>query len=114
MKHSDMPGFSRQTQEALAVLVRGHRRKFPKSQLAKLPAGTAQTMERLCILLRLAVSLNHSRVDTALPSFNLVASDRYLKITFPEGWLEDHPLSRGNLETTAGYLKAAKFKLRVA
>ncbi len=112
VRHSDMSGFSRQNQEMLAVLIRGHRRKLPVAELAELEGPMVGAAERLCILLRLAVLLNHGRSPDPLPPFNLVAEDRGLELIFPEGWLAGHPLTAANLEREADYLKAVKFKLK--
>ena len=112
VQHSDMRGFSRQNQQLLAFLIRGHRRKFPKADLAALPRGAAGAAERLCILLRLAVLLNHGRRKRRNPLLSIVAGEQSLDLVFAEGWLDEHPLTRTNLEQEAEYLKAIKFKLR--
>lgn len=111
VEHSDMPGFSRQNQELLAYLIRAHRRKIPRKALNRLPSGEAPHAERLGILLRLAVLLHHDRSKRPLPRFSLAAGNRALKLQFPDGWLEKHPLTRANLEQAAAYLEAVKFKL---
>ena len=112
VQHSDMRGFSRQDQQFLAALIRGHRRKFPKAELRTLPPAIAQRAQRLCILLRLAVLLNHGRKRRALPALQLEANPQGLKVAFPKNWLEKHPLTRANLQQEANYLKAIGFKLR--
>jgi exopolyphosphatase/guanosine-5'-triphosphate,3'-diphosphate pyrophosphatase len=112
VQHSDMRGFSRQNQQFLAALIRGHRRKFPKAELRALPPAIAERAQRLCILLRLAVILNHGRKRRALPALQLEANPQGLKVAFPSGWLEKHPLTRANLEQETNCLKAIGFKLR--
>ena len=114
VQHSDMRGFSRQNQQFLAALIRGHRRKFPKAELRRaLPPAIAERAQRLCILLRLAVILNHGRKRRALPALQLEATPEGLRVAFPKGWLEKHPLTRANLEQEANYLKALDFKFRI-
>lgn len=112
VRHSDLPGFSRQNQQLLAVLIRGHRRKFPRSDLAALPRDMQTTAQRLCVLLRFAVLMNRGRRKRPFPALRLWPGDQSLEILFPEGWLEAHPLTTAFLEEEAEYLKAAKFKLK--
>jgi exopolyphosphatase/guanosine-5'-triphosphate,3'-diphosphate pyrophosphatase len=112
VRHSDMPGFSRQEQAFLAALIRGHRRKFPKSELQELAGVHAETARRLCVLLRLAVLLNHGRNKAPPPPLTLHADGSTLELLFAEGWLAEHPLTLANLEREADYLKAAKLTLR--
>ncbi|MEM7252705.1 MAG: Ppx/GppA phosphatase family protein [Pseudomonadota bacterium] len=112
LEHADMPGFSVQEQRVLALLVRAHRRKFPASLIEKLPGRSGERAEHLCVLLRLAVVLHRSRLDTQLPSFRAKADRRQLKLTFPEGWLESHPLTAADLAEEADYLRPWNIRLR--
>ena len=111
--NSDMPGFSVQDQKVLSLLVRGVRRKFPKSEFAKLPAAQKQTTLRLCVLLRLACLLNRDRSLRTLPELRLSATKRKLRLDFSAGWLAAHPLTAADLQMEKAYLKAAGLKLRV-
>jgi exopolyphosphatase/guanosine-5'-triphosphate,3'-diphosphate pyrophosphatase len=36
-----------------------------------------------------------------------------LELRFPAGWLDEHPLTRADLEAEARYLKKAGFRLEV-
>lgn len=111
-RHSDLPGFSWQEQRLSAVLIRGHRRRFPERTFKKLPKKEARAARRLCLLLRLAVLLHRGRVEQELPSFRLEAGKRRLRLRFPRGWLAKHPLTREDLEQEAEYLRAAGWRLR--
>jgi exopolyphosphatase/guanosine-5'-triphosphate,3'-diphosphate pyrophosphatase len=111
-RHADMPGFSRQEQAFLAALIRGHRRKVPKMELQELAGVNAERALRLCVLLRLAVLLNHARSKNPLPPFRLTAQEAALDLEFPPGWISEHPLTCANLDQEAAYLKAVKVKLR--
>ena len=110
---SDMPGFSRTEQRQLATLVRAHRRKFPLAAIAALPRSAQRGIERLAILLRLAVVLHRSRSPQADPELALSVSKKSMRLQVPRGWLAEHPLTRADLETEARYLAAAGFRLRV-
>lgn len=111
LEHADMPGFSHQEQALLAVLVRAHRRKFPPEAFEMLNGGRTRAI-RLAVLLRLAVVLNRSRSDTSPPELTIEADDERLTLSFPEGWLAEHPLTRVDLELEAAYLKQAGIRLR--
>ncbi|MBZ0112642.1 MAG: exopolyphosphatase [Thermoanaerobaculia bacterium] len=112
VENSDLPGFSRQNQSFLSVLIRGHRRKIRRDQLTGLPEAIREPVLRLCLLFRLAVLLNRSRSSRPLPEFSLATSDRELEVTFPKGWLARHPLTREDLGQEAKYLKSVGYKLR--
>ncbi len=114
LANSDLPGFSREEQERLAILVRGHRRKFPQALLKELPEGQRTRLARLCILLRLAVLLHRSRSEAELPPIALNVQKRGIVLCFPEGWLDAHPLTRADLNQESEFLRAGKFVLTFA
>ncbi len=107
VEHSDLPGFSREEQRLLAVLIRGHRRRFPAEVLEMLPPDERRVARRLMVLLRLAVLLHRGRSQVELPRFRLVARKRVLTLGFPRGWLKKNPLTCADLEQEMEYLKAA-------
>ena len=111
LDHMDLPGFSLSEQHALALLVRGHRRKFPAAEPASKPALAA-----LCIVLRLAVLLHRGRTAEPLPRFEVDARPqrRELGLRFPAKWLAAHPLTRLDLEQEAAYLQAVGVTLKPA
>jgi exopolyphosphatase/guanosine-5'-triphosphate,3'-diphosphate pyrophosphatase len=111
LANADLSGFSRQEQRLLATLVRAHRRKFPTGAFEELPEGQQETARRLAVLLRLAALLHRSRNPMPVPALRIEAGKRSLRIGFKEGWLDEHPLTRADLEQEAGFLKAAKLKL---
>lgn len=113
-RFSDLAGFSRTEQALLALLIRAHRRKFPVKEFAALPRGPAKRARCLAVLLRLAVLLHRSRTDAALPEMKLRAQKRGVRLSFPRGWLEEHPLTREDLEQENRYLRAARMRLKVA
>ena len=112
--NSDLPGFSRQEQEAVAVLVRGHRRKIPVSALEELPADEREPLLRLCLVLRIAARLHHARCDEATPAMKLKAEGNTLALAFPEGWLDEHPLTLADLEQEQEYFQAAGCELTLS
>ena len=113
LEHSDMPGFSRQDQLRLAALVRGHRRKLTRTAFAEFGAPAAETLLRLCVLLRLAVRLHRTRSPKSLPAFELRAIPDGLELSFPAAWLERHPLTNADLDEEDTLLSDCGVRLRV-
>jgi exopolyphosphatase/guanosine-5'-triphosphate,3'-diphosphate pyrophosphatase len=113
LHHADLAGFARGEQRLLAVLIRGHRRKFPKSAFKDLPGEIRGAAVCLCMLLRLAVLLHRGRIATRSPAPKLKVRNRTWTLAFDAGWLDAHPLTHTDLEEEARYLKAAGYKLRI-
>ncbi|MEL7305828.1 MAG: exopolyphosphatase [Myxococcota bacterium] len=112
IENSDMPGFSRGEQQALARLIRTHRRRFKPELFEDLGETQADFVRRLAVLLRLAVSLNRSRSDDDLPPLRLRVEDSIIRLEFPPGWLENHPMTQLELEREAQRYRAFKVRLR--
>ncbi|MEX0952050.1 MAG: exopolyphosphatase [Gammaproteobacteria bacterium] len=104
VQNADLPGFSNHEQHYVAILIRNHRRKITPDDFKNLPENGSDKLLRLCILLRLAVVLNRSRSSDELPAFKLYRKDTTLSLAFPDGWLEQHPLTGVDLEMEAAYL----------
>ncbi len=86
IEHSDLAGFSRQDQQMLSLLVRGHRRNIPADKLAEF-AAEGDKLVRLCIVLRFAILFHHIRGTQEMPSVRLKAEPKSLSVTFPRaGW----------------------------
>ncbi len=64
--NSDLPGFSQDLQQDLALLIGNQRKKPQFEQLNALPDGRRQLMVRLLCLLRLAILVNLGRVAQSL------------------------------------------------
>ncbi|MDP1557824.1 MAG: exopolyphosphatase [Nitrosomonas sp.] len=111
MTHSDLAGFSRQEQTNLATLVRAHRRKFPREELDLVASSMKISILRLCILLRLAVVIHRSRSYSTLPKIQVRADKDKIDLVFPQGWLDNYPLTRVDLNTEQSYLQVADIKL---
>ena len=122
LKESDMAGFSRFEQELLALLVGAHRRKVSADKKALISAVNQQALHPSLVCLRLAVLLNQRREDaTELPhiAFAFVktlhetedcnesptaVNELHITLRFPEGWLDNHPLTYHNLSREKKYL----------
>jgi len=111
LENADMAGFSRHEQTLVARLVRTHRRKITMESFANLPTPWPTTLPRIAVLVRLAVLLNRSRTPTQVPEFGLEVSSSAIGLRFPPGWLDQHPLTRADLESEAEYLRAIDLRL---
>ncbi len=112
IEHSDLPGFSRQDQLMLALLVRGHRRNIPKDRFAEFGDEGVKLL-RLCVLLRFAILFHHIRGTSAMPRVQLRASGNNFEVQFPKDWLEANPLTQADFEQEAEWLKRIDFVLKV-
>jgi len=110
LDNMDLPGFSRSEQHNLSMIVRSHRRKFPIDELEGSPALIA-----LCVLLRLGVVLHRGRSENALPAFWVTPMRKgEVRLIFPRKWLDEHPLTKLDLEQESDYLSAIPLQLSVA
>jgi exopolyphosphatase/guanosine-5'-triphosphate,3'-diphosphate pyrophosphatase len=111
--NSDLPGFSREEQHALALIVQGQRKSFPKKDLKDLPEELLDSTQKIIILLRLAMVFNRGRSERTDTGIKLKAIDKGISIGLPLGWLSRHPLTEADLNQEADYLKSIKFKLKL-
>lgn len=111
LTYTDLPGFSREEQQALAALVRTHRRKISDDLFEGLSPDYVELVKKLSILLRLAVRLNRSRSPRPLPDIEVTAYGNKVELEFPKGWLGDHPMTRTELDHEAERLDFIKVKL---
>lgn len=114
LKYSDMPGFSQQTQDRLALLVATHRRKIKTEQYNEIIETGGLRLLHLCVLLRLSVLLHHSRSREALPGIRLKSDDLVFELKFPKNWLETHPLTRADFSSEAEVFAAIGLGLTIA
>ncbi len=111
LANADLPGFSNQDQLLLATLVRCHRRKFPVKLFKDLSAPWDEQGKSLAIVLRLAILLHRSRALTNAPPIRLEMNKSQVRLTFPPGWLDEHPLTVADLEQETHYLEPAEISL---
>ncbi len=114
VEHSDMTGFTRQEQYFLAALVRNHRRDIPKSYARKLPTRMHEPLRMTLFCLRFACILCRSREDEAIPPFRLSGSDNMITVSFPDSWMERHPLTLFDLRQESGDLESIGLQFRVS
>ncbi len=109
LENADMPGFSRTEQARLALLARAQR-----GRLTKVPTfieGGVRENDRLLVwLLRQAVILCRSRAEPHLTEVKAEAANKRFRLSLPEGWLEDRPLTRRALEEETVHWHAVGMK----
>jgi len=113
VENSDLAGFARHEQQVLAAILRSHRRKPDDAVLRALPDRLRRPTARVTALLRLAVLLQRGRAADPAPPIELDADEKVLQIRLPQAWLEQHPLTRADLDQERDYLKQLDIKLQV-
>jgi exopolyphosphatase/guanosine-5'-triphosphate,3'-diphosphate pyrophosphatase len=112
IEHSDLAGFSREDQQMLALLVRGHRRNIPKDKFADF-GDDGDKLIRLCVLLRFAILFHHIRGTQAMPQVVLHAKGNTLDVEFPESWLDENQLTQADFGLEAEWLTRVGIVLTV-
>ncbi len=113
LRHADMLGFSRNDQEFIAALVRNHRRKIDKTVVQTMRKSEQSRYYRLLVLLRLATLLHRTRYSGAIPPVSITPTDSVITLNISADWLEQHPLTRAELEDEIATLGNVGFHLRV-
>ncbi len=114
LRNADLPGFSQGEQEALAVLALGHRGKLSGDLFTDLPDSDTPRIKRLLAIMRLATSFKYVEKLEQLPDFNISAGENTLSLAFPEGWLEEHPLTAQELTLEQGHLAKLGIELQIS
>jgi exopolyphosphatase/guanosine-5'-triphosphate,3'-diphosphate pyrophosphatase len=109
--NSELAGFSRDDQALLATLIGAHRRKLSRATFQDLTLVDEETALRLAIILRIAVLLNRHRSPRELPPVAAAGTKKSLSIAFPNDWLDEHPLTRADLDAEAKILKKVGYEL---
>ena len=100
-------------QEALALLVRCHRRKISLEQFDAMSEVDRSHLLRLTVILRLACLFKYVEQLETLPSFRVSAKSRRIKLQFPNGWVEQHPLTVYELRQERAQLRKLGIRLSI-
>jgi exopolyphosphatase/guanosine-5'-triphosphate,3'-diphosphate pyrophosphatase len=114
LENADMPGFSKQEQTLLSVIVHTHRRKVRIEDFDKVPEEKREFVLRASIVFRIACCLNRSRSTETLPEFGLDAKKSTLTLRFPKNWFDSNPLTLADLEEERERLRAVDVELSIA
>lgn len=114
VQYSDMPGFSRNEQEELALLLRSHRRQLRLERLSALSNGRLQMTLKLCLLLRIAVKLCRNRSDSDKAQCGIRVKKKTVELSFSGDWLKEHPLTQAGLEEENAQIAGTGYSLTIA
>ena len=112
LENMDLPGFSRQEQGALSIMVRLHRRRYHAELVEDSLYVRSEALSLMIRLLRIAVLLNRGRMPIELPSIQIdvdAAEDMTLEIS--QDWLDNHPLTAADLEQEAELIRSVGYEL---
>jgi len=108
--NADMPGFSRDEQTRLALLVQAHRRSL--SKVAK-HIDEHDVDWGMVFSLRLAALLHRSRADASLPPLQARRQGKKLRLAVDAGWLARNPLTVTALHDEIREWDRVGFELKV-
>jgi exopolyphosphatase/guanosine-5'-triphosphate,3'-diphosphate pyrophosphatase len=109
LEKADMPGFSRDEQTQLALLVLAHRRS-----LKKMFAQLDQRVDwRSVLALRLAALFYRGRADLRLPAIQAKAQGPRFKLGVDVDWLARNPLTATALREESKEWEKIGFELRI-
>jgi exopolyphosphatase / guanosine-5'-triphosphate,3'-diphosphate pyrophosphatase len=109
LENADMPGFSRDEQTQVALLVLSHRRSLKKVQ-ARIE-GAADL--RAVLALRLAVIFYRGRSDIALPLFQTRYQGARFRVQVSADWLARNPLTATALQEEIREWEKIGFELKI-
>lgn len=112
LRASDLPGFSQDEQETLALLVLCHRRGIAAANFSGWDRSAKLRMLRLVCLLRLATLFKYVEQLEYLPEFRVSADETGLQLEFPNDWLAQHPQTTQSLKQEKTVLAKAGLKLQ--
>ena len=92
-----MPGFSREIQNTLGLMLRLQRGKLKTHLIEDFPRRL-KGIEINILLLRIAIILERSRDWDASRKIKIKRKKNTIKLKFPKLYLEAHPLTRADLE----------------
>ncbi len=98
IQNADLAGFSRQEQRRLSIVVGGHLGKISAEHFEDVHLDLRRMLLYLTIVLRLSVIFHRSRVASSLPAIGLSVHGDSLKLTIPDQWLTEHPLTINDLD----------------
>ena len=114
LANMDLPGFSRQEQGALSIMVRLQRRKYLPELIEDSAYVRSDALGLMTRLLRLAVLLNRGRMPTVIPPIQLkLEAPEIMILEISKNWLEDHPLTAADLDQEVDTLAAAGHELQI-
>lgn len=104
LRHTYMPGFNREQQRVLAMLVRFQRKALKLNEMEEFSLYKKKHIIGLIRILRLAILVNGQRNDDPLPPLSLtVDGDKWTLNSDESDWLEHNKLLHADLITEQEY-----------
>lgn len=114
LENSDLLGFTKAEQIALALLVRLHRRKLNLDIIEHLPKSESSRLIPLTILLRLAALLHRSRQASGLDEISFQFKNNKIHFKADKQWFQTHPLTAADLDDEAVHLRNVNMELKIS
>ncbi len=114
LRNADLPGFSQEEQEELAMLAVSHRGKLDTGYIADIPKSEQIRAIRLIAITRLAALFKYVEQLERLPDLSIEAGDDFLTLDFPENWLTQHPLTASELTNETNVFAKVGITLNVS
>lgn len=112
LRHTYMPGFNREQQTVLAMLVRFQRKALKLHEMEEFTLFKKKHIIGVIRILRLAILLNGQRNEDALPKLMLsIDGDRWILSSEDNEWLEHNKLLHADLMTEQEYWNNAGWAL---
>ena len=112
LRHTYMPGFNREQQTVLAMLVRFQRKALKLHEMEEFTLFKKKHIIGVIRILRLAILLNGQRNEDALPKLMLsIDGDRWILSSEDNEWLEHNKLLHADLMTEQEYWNNAGWTL---
>lgn len=112
LRHTYMPGFNREQQRVLAMLVRFQRKALKLNEMEEFSLYKKKHIIGLIQILRLAILLNGQRSDDPLPALSINITEEKWVLTCDElDWLENNKLLHADLQTEREYWQSVGWEL---
>ncbi|WP_425666439.1 exopolyphosphatase [Vibrio tubiashii] len=112
LRNTYMPGFNREQQRVLAMLVRFQRKALKLHEMEEFTLFKKKHIVGLIRILRLAILVNGQRNDEPLPELKLsINGDKWSLTSQDENWLEANKLLDADLTSEQEYWLAAGWEL---
>lgn len=113
LANTPLPGFNREQQEVLAVVVRLHRKRIDLSVIPHLRYWPKERLLKLIRILRLATVFRIGRHDKPLPEHTIEANGDALELVFAKNALKRHPVMTLDLQDEVKRQADVGFKLQL-
>lgn len=112
VEQSDLPGFSREMQNSLGLMLRLQRGKLNIKLIDKLQRCD-KNIVLVIIILRLAIIVQRSRGWDTTSKIKIKLKNSKLKIKLPKKYLTKHPLTEADLKQEKSAVVKAGYKLKI-